>query len=212
MLKNDFLEEEAHFNFPKIYMMSHFAMQIHQYDQLPQYSIEIGEGLHKPQKDTYRRTNHIEATLQILKIYTRNHAFAMKELNLQALSKDVDIGETSDIISEPTNICEDNTKSFIHLQYPQKPMYSNLQQLGIDYQIPDVSNLLIQHFKKFYPHLYSYNSSNPNADFGDLLEGVVESFSSVRICRPASYGDEYIDHIIRSTSSKRFRTHKLQAD
>ena len=115
MLQNDFLEEGVHFNFPKMHMMSHFATQIHQYGQLPQYSTEIGKALHKPLKDAYRQTNHIEATPQILKIYARTHAFAMKELNLQALSKDVDIGEASDIIPEPTNVCKDNTKSFIRL-------------------------------------------------------------------------------------------------
>ena len=51
------------------------------YGLLPQYSTEICEASHKPLKDAYRRTNHINIMPQILNTHTRNHNFAMRENN-----------------------------------------------------------------------------------------------------------------------------------
>ena len=84
--RNELLEEGSHYNFPKMHIMIHYCDQIEQYRQLPQYSIEVGQAYHRPLKDIYRRTNHIDATPQILKTYARDHAFAMRDLNVTALS------------------------------------------------------------------------------------------------------------------------------
>ena len=50
---NDILTEGAHYNFPKMHLVSHFADQITQYGSLPQYLTEICEASHKPLKDAY---------------------------------------------------------------------------------------------------------------------------------------------------------------
>jgi len=47
------LEENSHFNFPKLHLLSYYADQIVQYGSLQQYSTEICEALHKPLKDAY---------------------------------------------------------------------------------------------------------------------------------------------------------------
>ena len=54
LLRVEILEEGAHWNFPKMHMLAHFADQIPRYGQLVQYSMEIGEAYHKPLKDAYR--------------------------------------------------------------------------------------------------------------------------------------------------------------
>ncbi|KAF8429411.1 hypothetical protein BGX38DRAFT_1072811, partial [Terfezia claveryi] len=73
----------AHYNFLKMYLISHFADQIAKYGSLPQYSTEICEVSHKPLKDAYRRTNHINAVPQIIHAYTRAHSFAMRKRNVE---------------------------------------------------------------------------------------------------------------------------------
>ncbi|KAF8440699.1 hypothetical protein BGX38DRAFT_1074657, partial [Terfezia claveryi] len=62
---------QADFNFPKIHLLSHYNTQIRDFGSLPQYSTEVTEALHKPLKDAYRRSNHVNATEQILDIITR---------------------------------------------------------------------------------------------------------------------------------------------
>ena len=84
--RNELLEEGSRYNFPKMHMMIYYYNQIEQYRQLPQYSTEVVEAYHRLLKDAYYQTNHIDATLQILKTYARDHAFAMRDLNVTALS------------------------------------------------------------------------------------------------------------------------------
>ncbi|KAF8458604.1 hypothetical protein BGX38DRAFT_1082355, partial [Terfezia claveryi] len=73
----------GHYNFPKMHLISHFADQIGKYGSLPQYSTEICKVSHKPLKDAYRRTNHINAVPQIIHAYTRAHSFAMCKRNIE---------------------------------------------------------------------------------------------------------------------------------
>ena len=80
-LITEVLTEGAHFNFPIMFLISHFADQTMKYSSLPQYSKEICEASHKSLKDAYRRTNHINIMAQILNTYTCNHNFAMCENN-----------------------------------------------------------------------------------------------------------------------------------
>jgi len=69
-LVHDVLTSRANYNFPKMYLISHFADQISKYGSLLQYSTEICEALHKPLEDAYRRSNHINAMPQIIRTYT----------------------------------------------------------------------------------------------------------------------------------------------
>jgi len=82
-LVHDFLTTGANYNFPKMHLISHFTDQINKYGSLPQYSTEICEASHKPLKDAYRCSNHLNAIPQILRTYTRVHGFSMREKNLE---------------------------------------------------------------------------------------------------------------------------------
>jgi len=74
---------QADFNFPKIHLLSHDNTQIRDFGSLPQYSTEVTEVMHKPLKDAYRRSNHVNATDQILDIITREYALRIRELNIE---------------------------------------------------------------------------------------------------------------------------------
>jgi len=82
-LVHDFLKTRAHYNFPKMHLISHFADQITRCGSFPQYSTEIYEASHKPLKDAYHRSNHINAMPQIIRIYMWVHSFAMRARNIQ---------------------------------------------------------------------------------------------------------------------------------
>ena len=60
-LVNQALVEDSHFNFPKIHLMMHWADQISRYGSLPQLATEICKTSHKPLKNAYRRSNHIDS-------------------------------------------------------------------------------------------------------------------------------------------------------
>ena len=81
------LEKDFDFKFPKMHMLLHYTEQIKYYGSLPQYSMEICETLHKTFKDAYCRSNHIDSIPQIIQEYTREHNFAVHEMDLEALPK-----------------------------------------------------------------------------------------------------------------------------
>ncbi|KAF8414856.1 hypothetical protein BGX38DRAFT_1077447, partial [Terfezia claveryi] len=70
---------QSTFNYPKLHLLTHYAEQVIQFGTLPQYSTKITESLHKPLKDAYKRSNRVDATIQILDTHSRDHAFRMLE-------------------------------------------------------------------------------------------------------------------------------------
>jgi len=82
-LVNQALVEDSHFNFPKIYLLMRWSDPISQYGSLPQFLIEICKASHKPLKEAYRRSNHNDSILQIIKEYGRAHNIAVKELEIE---------------------------------------------------------------------------------------------------------------------------------
>ena len=81
-LLDEVLREGAHYNFPKIHLISHYAEQIPRFVALVQYSTDIRESMHKGFKDAYRRSNKVDSTSQIVNTYMRDHTFAMKDLTI----------------------------------------------------------------------------------------------------------------------------------
>ena len=119
-------------------MLIHYCDQIQEYGQLLQYSMEVGEAYHKPLKDVYYWSNHIDATPQILKTHARDHTFTIRDLNL-ALSN---LGNLADLDSIPPPITNSSPsvlhRSFVQLQGRQSyGRVSNLQSLGVKYSFSD---------------------------------------------------------------------------
>ncbi|KAF8437827.1 hypothetical protein BGX38DRAFT_1098346, partial [Terfezia claveryi] len=85
-LVDEILKDGAHYNFPKIHLISHYAEQIPKFGALGQYSTDISEAMHKGFKDAYCRSNKVDATPQIITTYTRDHTFAMKDFTIAAWS------------------------------------------------------------------------------------------------------------------------------
>ena len=82
----DLIYSESHFNFIKIHLLSHFSDQIRQFGNIPMYSTEFGELMHKEQiKNRWRRSNNNDAVRQIVYSYRLQQAIRMKLLNLESL-------------------------------------------------------------------------------------------------------------------------------
>jgi len=140
-LVHDFLTLGAHYNFPKMHLISHFPDHITRYGSLLQYSTEICGASHKPLKDAYCVSNHINAIPQIIRTYTRAHSFAMRERNIQQwlteidhISKDIrdDIHPTRSRLHLPQDVCADLTRSNLQGRICNKTIY-NIQTLQAIY-------------------------------------------------------------------------------
>ena len=83
-LVNEALVEDSHFNFPKIHLLSHWADQIPRYGCSPEFSTEICETSHKALTDAYRGCNHVDSIPQIIQGYSREHSFAVRQLEMEA--------------------------------------------------------------------------------------------------------------------------------
>lgn len=89
------LRDGAHFNFPKLHMLTHFRSQIERFGCLEMWSTELGESLHRTLvKDPYRRLNKCgDYILQILNETLKDDAFVMRKMNIdyaRNASKDLD--------------------------------------------------------------------------------------------------------------------------
>jgi len=69
---------KSHFHFLKMHIRSHFCDHICQFDNIPMYSMEIGELTHKTQiKDGWRQSNKNNAVGYIVYRYGRQYAIRM---------------------------------------------------------------------------------------------------------------------------------------
>ena len=82
-------ELEADFNFPMIYLMSHWVEQIRRYGALQQYSAERREQAHKTNlKDGWNTSNHnLNYLPQVITFKRRILCFKIREVNPQALAQ-----------------------------------------------------------------------------------------------------------------------------
>lgn len=84
------LEENSHFNFPKLHMLQHWAEQIRRFGNIPQWDTNTGEAAHKMVKEGYRMSNRSgDYTLQILRHNMKTVAFSMRELNNTARGRKI---------------------------------------------------------------------------------------------------------------------------
>ena len=86
-LVDEILREGAHYNFPKMHLISHYAEQIPKFGVLKQYSMDISECMHKGFKKAYRPSNKVNTTSQMITNYTRDHTFIMKDLTIDVWNR-----------------------------------------------------------------------------------------------------------------------------
>src|SRR5258706_2335323 len=151
-LLNEILTEGAHYNFPKMHLLSHYAEQIEQFGSLHQWSTEICEALHKPFKDAYRRSNHVNATPQILNTYTRDHGFQLREKNIEAWANEIPLSQ--DVLSIiramntlPANVDTNLLKMHLQGQINLKLIYS-LETLAYEYNLSDLVELTLTFLRR----------------------------------------------------------------
>src|SRR5258706_5242904 len=208
---NDILTEGAHYNFPKMHLVSHFADQITQYGSLPQYSTEICEASHKPLKDAYRRSNHVNAIPQIINTYMQGHAFAMREKNLEQWSQELEhIPADIQSVIHPT-------RPGIHLPRGTPPeertvklqgridtkMTYNLHTLEVHYQISDLQELTMI--------FLTQNSYTPSYIY-DLKHAPLEAFNTLQVPVPTFDNDGHVLHKLRCTGPDLFRQQEKRHD
>jgi len=95
---------QVDFHFPKIHLLSHYNTQIRNFGSLHQYLTEVTEAVHKPLKGAYRRSNHVNATEQILDMINGEHVLRIRALNIEACSRELQLDrQILDRIRAPNN-------------------------------------------------------------------------------------------------------------
>ena len=216
-LVHDFLTTGAHYNFPKMHLISHFADQIEKYGSLPQYSTEICEASHKPLKDAYRRSNHINAMPQIIRTYTRAHSFAMRERNIQQWLTELDhipedirdiIPPTRPGLHLPRDVSPDLTRSKLQGRICNKTIH-NTHTLQTIFELPDLQTLTSIYLRCNQIHGLSHQV---DSDVARLLEAPVEAFNTLQVAVPTFNDDGYNLHCMRCTGPHLFRKQDKRSD
>jgi len=211
-LVHDFLTTGAHYNFPKMHLISHFADQITRYGSLPQYSTEICEASHKPLKDAYRRSNHINPMPQIIRTYTRAYSFAMREWNIQQWLSEHDhipreirnvVHPTRPSIHLPRDVGGDLTRSKLQGRMCNKTIH-NMQTLQTVYQLPTLETLTGSYLRRnqLEPHV---SSEQLYSEVARLMDAPLETFNTLQVAVPTFNNDGYNLHHIRCTAPNLFR-------
>ena len=212
---HELLTENAHFNFPKMHLISYFAAHISKYGSLPQYSTEICEASHKPLKDAYRRSNHINAMPQIIETYTRSHSFAMRENNIAQWAKELEhIPADISGIPRPTplRIHIPPGHSSILTKRLQGRMLSktiyNPATLATNYELPDLQALTI----KYLIHNTFKGFPNPDSDAARFINAPLEAFHTLQVPVQTFDNDGHIIHRVRCTGPNLFRKTEKRHD
>ena len=201
--------QQATFNFPKIHLLSHYSSQIVDFGTLPQYSTEITEALHKPLKDAYRRSNRVDVAEQILDTISRDYAIRIRELNLRAWSREVqlpvEVLEILGIVSEsavPSKATRGPIKVRQRLGGKQSadilggtPLSSLATELGIP--------SLVERFRKYLMLNSSYTKSPPSSEEVSCYRAHYYNTLSVPVMQFQEDGE--VIHHLRWTGKKGFR-------
>jgi hypothetical protein len=209
LVADEILAESAHYNFPKLHLVTHYADQIRQYGSLPQYSTEPCETSHKALKDAYRHSNHVDATPQIIRTYTRQYKFASFENNLRVWSAELPhVQAIIDNVSQPTRTAPNDSTRVYKLQGRQKGgKPCTLSDLLDEYNLPDLAELTLSFFQRNELPGFSFDS-----DEQWLLRCPVEYFNTLRVPVPSWDRQGYVMHHVRSTGNALFRKSDARAD
>jgi len=216
-LINQVLEEESDFNFPKIYLLSHYADQIFQYSSLPQYSTGSCETSHTLFKNAYCWTNHVDAIPQIIQGYMWEYSFAMKELNIEAWANlEPSIKERlKSVLSRKRNsgtiLKVHSEEVYMQLQ-GKRSNVTKINRVVEEYQIPN----LYKHMHVFLRNNTYSKSAAPESDVENLMNaGEVEAFNSVEIPvleQDTSEQNAYILYHLRHTGKRAWRGQEVWHD
>ena len=83
--------EHAHYNMPKVHMVSHWGETIPETGSLPQHSTSIVELNHQPLNLAYDRSNKVDAMDQVVRFAAHKDAMSVRVANLLWLLKDPDL-------------------------------------------------------------------------------------------------------------------------
>jgi hypothetical protein len=175
----EILREGSHYNFPKIHLISHYAEQITKFGALGQFSTDVCEAMHKRFKDAYRCSNKVESTMQILKTYTRDHTFAMKDMTIATWNR---IREHGD----PTQGAGVQHMAYLKLQ-GKIDSVSNLADLE------HVANL------KSATRAFLVRELHTDPDALGLLERGISVYNTLQIPIPKFSGQGFVLHNAKCT-------------
>ncbi|KAF8459684.1 hypothetical protein BDZ91DRAFT_785668 [Kalaharituber pfeilii] len=214
-LVQDIVQCNSSFNFPKLHLLSHYAEQVFRFGSLLQYSTEISEAMHKPLKDAYRRSNKVDATEQILDIYTRTHSMAMLEKNLVAWSRILllpreylDALEGRELDGEQSKVDQEqlivrlmqkqHIEEIVPGKHGKRRRDLKLLDVADELHLPRLVELTYKFFQLHYMHACP-------ADEDKLATYPAEIFTAIDIKVPDFQGQEIQRHIARCTGTRRFR-------
>jgi len=189
-LVNDILREGAHFNFPKVHLISHYAEQTPKYGALGQYSTDVSEAMHKGFKDAYRRSNKVNSRPQIINTYTRNHTLAMKDLTVDVWTR---IREQGNLTAE---VGKDTTKAQVHLKLKGKIEWGLISSLENLEQASGLTGL-VQATETFLQR---------EVKSGSTLVQEIWAYRALQILVPKFSGKGFIVHNVRCTKEFRGKT------
>ena len=212
-LEQDLLTEGAHYNFPKMHLISHFPDIISQFGSLGQYSAEICEASHKAFKRAYHRSKHINIVTHIIDTYTRTYSFAMRELNIAQWNLELQV-IPQDIrkVLRPTPLGTHGPGGihvFMKLQGRRGPKkVYNVKTLAKYYSLPDLQDLT----KIYLIHNAFKSSLDPSADAAHFQDSGLEAFHTIEVPVPCFDHDGHIIHKVRCTRPDLFRKREQRPD
>jgi len=172
--------------------------------------MEITEALHKPLKDAYRRSNRVDTIEQIVDTISRDYAIQMRELNLIAWSRDIQVPEEILKIAEKSvGDGEHKEKrgrirrpTLVGQQREDRAAGTDLSILAAELDIP----VLLQRFCAYLSLNVVDVRAAPNLE--SILRYIAHYYNTLSVPIEEFQGDGDVIHKLRWTGKEGFRKKK----
>jgi len=200
-LVDDILKEGAHYNFPKMHLISHDPEQIPKFGALGQFYTEISECMYKSLKDAYRRSNKVNVTSQIITNHTQDHTFIMKDLPIKAWAEAKETGNPTQHVGKRAQVVP------MYLKLQGKLDFGTVSNLGDLERVTGLCDLVLA-TRTFLRGELGYSE----VSISRVLSAGIRAYEALEIPVPKLNGEGFVVHHARCTGLRECRRGQSQSD
>ena len=200
-LVDDILKEGAHYNFPKMHLISHDPEQIPKFGALGQFYTEISECMYKSLKDAYRRSNKVNVTSQIITNHTQDHTFIMKDLPIKAWAEAKETGNPTQHVGKRAQVVP------MYLKLQGKLDFGTVSNLGDLERVTGLCDLVLA-TRTFLRGELGYSE----VSISRVLSAGIRAYEALEIPVPKLNGEGFVVYHARCTGLRKFRREQSWSD
>jgi len=157
--------------------------------------------MHKSLKDTYCRSNKVNATSQIITNHTWDHTFIMKDLMIKAWAEAKETGNSTHHVEKRVQVVS------IYLKLQGKLDFGTISNLGDLERVTRLCDLVLV-TSAFLRGELGYSKVR----ISRVLSAGIQAYKALKIPVPKLNGEGFVVHHARCTGLRKFRREQSQSN